>query len=544
MKVNPDEILKRLDELSTERYQWEDLWQDVVDYMLPNRSPVIGMITPGEDRSIEMYDSTAYKALLRLAASLNDMLTNQSSQWFQLGIDDKDLEQDPMIQEWLRDTTEAIRNELDNSNFYDQVHELYLDLGSFGTGVMYIEPSDDDEDSHLVFKTCHIREIYVAENKYGRIDTIFRVFNYSARQCVQRWGLEAVSDKVAQKYNEKPDELFEIMHIVFPREERDPKKQDNKNMKYASIWMEKEAKHIINESGYDTMPYLVPRWMKSSGESYGRSPAVSVLADIKTLNAMVETTIIAGQMIAEPPLMVPDDGFMSLNVEPRGISYYRSGTNDFIKPLEIGTRLPITFEMVQEKRDSIADAFFATQLQMIDKTEMTAEEVRARMNENMRVIGPTIGRLQNELLQHLIFRIISILNNINIDGEPILPEPPADVQGMNYKLKYVSPLAKAKRFNELQAIQGSVNMAGNWAQVRPEVMDNLNIDVAYRKAVDIMGAPLDILVPAEGVVAGRQQRAQQMAQAAQLEAAQGQAEAIEKGSKAVKNIAEVRRPNE
>ena len=540
MKVDPDEILHRLDELDAERYQWTDLWQDVVDYMLPNRSPVIGTITPGEDRSVEMYDSTAYKSLLRLAANLNDMLTNQSSQWFQLGVDDPDMQDDPIVQEWLMQTTEAIRNELDNSNFYDQVHELYLDLGSFGTGIMYIEPSDDDEDSMLNFKTCHIREIYVAENKYGRIDTLFRLFEYSARQCVQRWGIENVSDNVMDKYNDKPDELFEIMHIVFPREERDPKKKDNKNMKYASIWMEKEAKHILSESGYDSFPYLVPRWMKSSGETYGRSPAISVLADIKTLNTMMETTLIAGQMIAEPPLMVPDDGFMNINIEPRGISYYRAGSNDFIRPIDTGSnRLPITFEMIQAKRDSVADAFFATQLQMIDKTEMTAEEVRARMQENMRVIGPTIGRLQNELLQNLIFRIISILNNTKRDGKPVLPLPPEEVQGLNYKLKYVSPLAKAKRYNELQAIQGSVNMAGQWAEIRPEIMDNLDMDSAYRKSVDIMGAPVDILNTEDEVMATRQQRQQQQQAVMQAQMQQAQAETAEKGSKAAKNVADI-----
>lgn len=541
MKVDPDEIIKRLEDLDSERYQWVDLWQDVVDYMLPNRSPVIGTITPGEDRSVEMYDSTAYKSLLRLAANLNDMLTNQSSQWFQLGIDDPDLEDDPLVQEWLMETTDVIRNELDRSNFYDQIHELYLDLGSFGTGIMYIEPSDSD-DSNLNFKTCHIREVYVAEDKYGRIDTLFRVFNYTVRQCVQRWGIDKVSECVRKKYNDKPDEFVEIIHVVFPREERNPKKKDNKNMPFASVWMEKENKHILNESGYETRAYLVPRWMKSSGESYGRSPAISVLADIKTLNAMMETTIIAAQMTAEPPLMVPDDGFLNLNIGPRGISYYRAGTNDMIRPLEIGSRLQINFEMMQEKRDSIADAFFATQLQMIDKTEMTAEEVRARMQENMRVIGPTIGRLQNELLRDLIFRVVNILNNAKKeDGTPVLPIPPEEVQGKEYKLKYVSPLAKAKRYNELQAINGSVNMAANWAQLKPEVLDNVDIDTAYRKASDIMGTPVDVLNSAEEVQAIRQQRQQQQQAQMQMAMQNAQAEAAEKGSKAAKNMAEIER---
>ena len=545
MKVDPDVIIDRLADLEQERYQWEDIWQDVIDYMLPNRSPVQGTITPGEDRSVEMYDSTAYKSNLNLAANLNDMLTNQSSMWFRLGIDSKELEDNTTVQEWLADMTDEVRKHLDNSNFYDQIHELYLDLGSFGTGILYIEDSDD-EDQYINFRACHIREIFIAEDKYGRIDTVFRKFQYTARQCMQAWDGEddsSVSDQVKEKYDDAPNEHIDIIHVVFPREERDPKEPDSLNMPYASVWMEVETKHIIKEGGYKTMPYLVPRWMKSSGETYGRSPALAVLADIKTLNAMMETVIIAGQMIAEPPLMVPDDGFLKLNIEPRGISYYRSGTNEYIKPLEIGSRLPITFEMIQEKRDSIGDAFFVTQLNVIDKTEMTAEEVRARRDANMRIIGPTVGRLQNELLSHLIYRVLDILHSTiktDADGNeaPLLPEPPEGVEGEAYKLKYVSPLAKAKRMNELQAINGAVQTAAGYVQATQnlEVLDNLNLDIAYRKAVDIMGAPTDILKPVEQVIAQRQQRAQRQAAAAEAERNKADAELAETSTKAVKNI--------
>ncbi|RLC82955.1 MAG: hypothetical protein DRJ03_18220 [Chloroflexi bacterium] len=540
LKVDPVSIKERLDQLATERYQWESIWQDVIDYMLPNRSPVRGTITPGEDRSVLMYDSTAYKSLLRLSANLNDMLTNQSSQWFQLGIDDKTLSNDPSVQSWLMETTEQIRKYLDGSNFYDQIHELYMDLGSFGTAIMYVEDSNDS-GKYLNFKTCHIREIYLDENKYGAVDTVFREFIYTARQCYQRWG-DKISDVTMDKYENDPTFETTIIHACFPRDERDPKSKDNLNMEFASVWMEKDNMHILDEGGYETFPYLVPRWMKSSGERFGRSPALASLADIKTLNAMMETTLIAGQMAAEPPLQVPDDAFMSLNVAPGGISYYRAGTNDYIRPLETGKRLPLTFDMAQEKRDSIADAFFATQLQVIDKSEMTAQEVRARMSENMRVIGPTVGRLQNELLSVLIFRVLNILNySVDENGQPVLPIPPESVQGKEYSLKYVSPLAKAKRHNELQAINSAVGTAFQWAQAgKPEVLDNLNIDVAYRRNVDISGAPVDILVDEKKVQANRKARAEQMAQAQQLQQSQGQAEVAETASKAGKNLKDAR----
>lgn len=539
IKAEPVSIKERLDQLAAERTQWESLWQDTIDLMLPNRSPIIGEVYPGEDRSVKIFDSTANKSLLRLAANLNDMLTNQSSHWFQLNIEDQALASEQNVQKWLMEVTRKVRKYLDDSNFYDQIHELYMDLGSIGTGILFIEDSDD-EGKYLNFKACHIKEIFIDEDKYGKVDTVFREVVMSVRQCYQRWG-DKLSDKLLDKYEQDATEDVPILHACFPREERDPEKKDNQNMKYCSIWMEKEQDHIITESGYETFPYLVPRWLKSSGEKFGRSPALSVLADIRTLNDMMETLLRAAQFAADPPLQIPDDGYMSLDLEPGGHSVYRSGTNDRIVPLETGKRVGINSELLQQSRDSIADAFFTTQLQVIDKSEMTAEEVRARMQENMRIIGPTVGRLQNELLSDLIYRVLNILQySVDSNNDPILPIPPTEIQGEEYSLKYVSPLAKAKRQNELQAINGAVGTGFQWGEVKPEVLDNLDIDSAYRRAVDIMGAPIDILVPEDAVKKERAKRAQQMAQANQMAAGQGQADIAETASKAEKNMSEVR----
>ena len=66
---------------------------------------------------------------------------------------------------------------------------------------------------------------------------MFRVFSYSARQAYQRWG-DKISEELMGKYEDDPTYLTEIVHCCFPRAERDPKKKDNKNMKFASVWLE------------------------------------------------------------------------------------------------------------------------------------------------------------------------------------------------------------------------------------------------------------------------------------------------------------------
>ena len=542
MKIEADELISYQESLSEDRSIWERTWQDIIDYTLPNRAPVIGEDSPGQDRSIDIYDSTASNSTVRLAAALNSMLTNPQSQWFLLETTNEALNKESEVKIWLDALTKVVRKQMDLSNFYSAIHELYLDLCSIGTGTLYME-QDADPDKELNFSARHIREIFVAENHQGRIDQVFRKFKMTARQMQQRWGNLISSDAQAAAISE-PNSEYEILHCCFPREDANPTSALPEEARFASVWIEIDSRHIIREGGYRTFPYTVPRWFKSTGEKYGRSPALTVLGDIKSLNDMTKTMMRTGQKVADPPIMVPDDGFFNIDTDPGGISYYRSGTNDRIIPLDVGSRLPITFQQVQEKREQIADAYFTTQLQIIDKSRMTAEEVRARMNENMRILGPTIGRLQDEFLDMLITRVLDILRfSFDRMGQPILPIPPEIVMqtlGTNdLKVRYISPMSKAQKTTDIQSINYYVATMSSWAgNGFPQVLDNVDIDDAARLIADFSGVPNEILKDERAVAAQRKQRAEEAQNKAKQEQRAAGADQMASVGGAVRDISE------
>lgn len=530
--ITPEDVVRYFSQLQSDRYQWESLWEDVIDYILPNRRSIYDDAVRGDDRSVEIYDSTATQANIRLAAGLNSTLTNQNMLWFGLETNNRELNKDPSVRDYLQRRTNAIKRAYDISNFYTEVHEMYLDVGSLGTGVLYVEPSFKP-GKQLNFKSVHIREIYIDENPHGVVDTVFRKFKMNVKQCIQKWG-ENCSDEVKELYNAgKFNTEIEILHAVFPRPKRNPNLQDRKNMRFASLWIEFSSKHLIDEGGFNTMPYIVPRWLKSSGEMYGRSPAVSVLADIKTLNEMMYSLLLSGQLAVEPPLQVPDEGFMNINVEPRGISYYRAGSADRIEPLDLGRNVPLTFEMVQIYQDKINDAFLQNKLELIDKREMTAEEVRARMSENARVLGPTMGRLEYEFLNILNDRVTDILENdiVYEDGSAYLEPLPSNLEGENVMLKFTSPIARNQRMQEAEAVGYFLQGVRNNSQFAPQVLDKVNWDRVTELDAEVFGVPLDILNDEDVVESIRQQRAEQAQrqeqiamQMAQIEAGKTQAE--------------------
>jgi hypothetical protein len=511
------DLLKRFGKLVTQRQTWESHWQEVADYMMPRKADVTKQRSKGDKRSELIFDSSPLHAVELLSASLHGMLTNPSTPWFSLRFKNVDTGDADEANEWLQDTTEKMYDAFNRSNFQQEIFELYHDLITFGTASMFIE---EDADDIVRFSTRHIGEIYISENNKGRIDTVFRKFKISARAAIQQFGEKNVSNTLRGVAMKDPYEEVTILHVVYPRENYDPKKKDAKNMPFASCYIELDNKHEISQSGFNEFPYVVPRYLKASFEIYGRSPAMTALPDVKMLNEMSKTTIKAAQKQVDPPLLVPDDGFiLPVRTVPGGLNFYRAGTRDRIEPLNIGANNPLGLNMEEQRRNAIRDTFYVNQLMMQNGPQMTATEVVQRNEEKMRLLGPVLGRLQSELLRPLIDRTFAILLR-----KKIFRPAPQFLAGQDIQIEYVSPLAKAQRSSELQSIMRAIEIFGSLAQISP-VFDHINIDNLVTHLADIVGVPAKVLNSKSEVNAIRQKKQQEMMQQQQMQQMQQIAQA-------------------
>ena len=511
------DLLKRFGKLVTQRQTWESHWQEVADYMMPRKADVTKQRSKGDKRSELIFDSSPLHAVELLSASLHGMLTNPSTPWFSLRFKNVDTGDADEANEWLQDTTEKMYDAFNRSNFQQEIFELYHDLITFGTASMFIE---EDADDIVRFSTRHIGEIYISENNKGRIDTVYRKFKISARAAILQFGEKNVSNALRGTAMKDPYEEVTILHVVYPRENYDPKKKDAKNMPFASCYIELDNKHEISQSGFNEFPYVVPRYLKASFEIYGRSPAMTALPDVKMLNEMSKTTIKAAQKQVDPPLLVPDDGFiLPVRTVPGGLNFYRAGTRDRIEPLNIGANNPLGLNMEEQRRNAIRDTFYVNQLMMQNGPQMTATEVVQRNEEKMRLLGPVLGRLQSELLRPLIDRTFAILLR-----KKLFRPAPQFLSGQDIQIEYVSPLAKAQRSSELQSIMRAIEIFGSLAQISP-VFDHINIDNLVTHLADIVGVPAKVLNSKSEVNAIRQKKQQEMMQQQQMQQMQQIAQA-------------------
>jgi hypothetical protein len=242
---------------------------------------------------------------------------------------------------------------------------------------------------------------------------------------------------------------------------------------------------------------------------------MTALPDVKMLNKMSETTIRAAQKQIDPPLMVPDDGFvLPIRTTPGSLNFYRSGTRDRLEPLNIGANNPLGLNMEEQRRNAIRQAFYVDQLLVGQTQTMTATEVLQRNEEKMRLLGPVLGRLQAELLQPLISRSFALLLRSGL-----LPPAPEELQGQDIDIEYVSPLAKAQKLTDLQSMLRGFEIMMQVSQVAP-VMDYLDDDKLVQYLVEVTGMPARIIKSDAEVARMRREQAeaQAEAQARQLQA--------------------------
>ena len=102
---------------------------------------------------------------------------------------------------------------------------------------------------------------------------------------------------------------FACCHVVKPSHTF--KEPPQNRFPWTSIYFMPDEKEILSVGGFNEFPFVCSRWERNSLETYGRGPGGEALADVKMLNEMEKTYLKALQKMVDPPLMVPDDGFIN-----------------------------------------------------------------------------------------------------------------------------------------------------------------------------------------------------------------------------------------
>jgi hypothetical protein len=170
---------------------------------------------------------------------------------------------------------------------------------------------------------------------------------------------------------------------------------------------------------------------------------------------------------------------------------------------------------------------------------MTATESDHRFDLMQRLLGPTAGRIESELLTPLIDRTFAIM--LRAGAFPPTPESIATnaVEGdVQIDVEYEGPLARAQRLRDLTAFQRFQEGIAGLVEREPSLMDLIDGDEAVKTLADVVGVPKRILRDPRGVAEIRAERAQRAQAEAQKQDLERQAEAAGKAAPAFKIASE------
>ncbi len=497
----------RYEDMKSQAQDWKNSWKELAKYIAPTRGFFEGD-RPSDGRKIDhraLIDSDPLLAVEVLSAGMVSGLTSPSRSWFELSLSNEKLMKQQGVRTWLHEVRRRMEEVFARSNVYNTLHSFYQEISVFGTAAFLLE---EDPERVVSCRAFTAGEYVLDCDESGRVNSFGREFWLTPGQLASQFGLEMLPPSLRLAAEENRGGWQKVLHVILPNPQADERKLDWAHMPYVSAYFTPQGQ-LLRKGGYRQFPVIAARWeVRNSCDVYGRGPGWKALGDVKMLQKMQKTKLVALDKNTNPPMMVSANVQGEVNLLPGGLTRYSgSGAEGAVKPAyQVPVDLNALEQSIERVKQTIKGQFFADVFLMLSTqnfSNMTATEVAERHQEKMLVLGPVLERLKNELLDPLIERTFDIMFR-----RGVVPLPPLDIQGEDMKVQYVSLIAQAQKQSGMAALQQGIAFTSNLAQGNPHVLDKINFDAALEEGLDMLGVSPRVLRSEEETQQIRSQREQ------------------------------------
>lgn len=494
----PEAIAKRYERSRGTRGNFENLWQQILDYMMPARSPIIGEEAEGEQRLEYIFDSTGIDGADEFTSRLAQGLMPDHTQWFKLeaGTNYSALERF-RIQPQLDEIDRYVWQVMQSGSLYSQVDECAQDVG-IGWCAMQVE--EDFGVNPVRYSACPMRDTYLDRGPFGDVDGVFRPRRVRPSQIQVVWPKARLTEKL-EYLRANGDEPVEILQAVY----RDWEARTTELYYFDVIYpAEKERLLLDVISGHGSKPIITPRWRVAAGEVYGRGPFVNALPDTKTVNLTEQYVLENAELAILGLWQYPDEGAINVDaitLKPGTVIPYNEAGE--LRAVNSPSRFDVAEILTEKKRESIRSVMLAQNLGPLAQTPRSATEVQERQADRAERIGSPISRLIREWCFPVVLRTVHVLRRKGLIELPM-------IDGREIRVVATSPLARALEQMQILGTTQFLQMVGGI--FGPRVMQTfINPDNAIPQLAQWHRVPSNFLrSPAE-----RRQAAEQMGQAMQ-----------------------------
>lgn len=449
-----------------------------------------------------------------------------------------------------------------NANFVSSYNEELEEYFVYGTAALAMLEGDSIQDPFR-FQSRTLMNFCIARGLRGDIDTFYYDFKLTVKEAVQTYGLDKLSEATREKYAKgllddkvtfcEAIEPRSLDERIIPGQERFEYKKGKLGYPIRSVVFELTDDHLVEESGYQSMPVYVARCLVLPSETYGRSYAMDALPAVVQLNAITEYMMHGSEMKVMPALWASNNASVS-----GGMIDLSSGAVNMFDFMAAGTQAPISpifdvgelqsiYNFYTSVRDAVLQHFFIDKLyDFNNESRMTLGEAEMRMMIRGDALTPIYTNLEKQLTwmiergTNLLFphgllgvakEDVEKQESLRAKGiEPmIIPDEVLALMksGMDwYKVNYISPAHRSMRAEELK---GTMDMANVFLAVakggKPEILDRWDVDALADLLPELTGGDERLIRSLEEAQADRavRQQVQQMQLQVEMEKIKAQA---------------------
>lgn len=442
------------------------------------------------------------------------------------------------VEDWYKFASDQTLYHVNHADagFHTALRPYAYDQFSFGTSGIGCFPNNDFieniADNALVFRNYGIDNTRIDEGKNGVPDVVGVTYHWKVNRIVGEFAsTNGVVDKVkleklpqairnaytSGKYNEE----FNIVCLIYPRADFDPKLKGKRGARYHGCWFMDQAtdNNIFFEEDFAEKPICIARQIKVRGEVYGRSSGTLLISSIRAVNFMVGTVIEILEKMSNPSLGMFNNAIFGdsvLDTSPNGLTIFNSqtlpsGAQSPLFPLyDVGSPEGIIEFLVPYLNDKITTAFKVDALLDFNSAkDMTATESLQRYAIRGKSLSGMLQQQKTEELEPLSKRAISVLlklGELGVDpttdaqraarlaqagrANRVIPEAVLEVMRSGrpwFELKWNNELEKLTRTEAVQnlvqvlqsivaisAVYPDIIEAVNWYKLLKDINDNLD----------------------------------------------------------------------
>lgn len=441
------------------------------------------------------------------------------------------------LENWYKFATDQTLYHMNHGDagLHTALRPYAYDQMSFGTSGIGCFPNNDFKnriaDNALIFRNYGIDNTRIDEGKSGVPDVVGCNYHWKVNRIIGEFAMtDGQFDQ--KKFDKLPNSIrkayeandmnqeFDIVCLVFPRHDFDPKLKGKRATKYRGVWfMDKEKERdIFFEEDFKEKPIAMARQIKVRGEVYGRSSGTLLISSIRAVNFMVGTVIEILEKMSNPSLGMFNNAIFGdsvLDTSPSGMTIFNSAmAGNKGSPMfpihDVGDPSGIIQFLIPYLNDKITTSFKVDALLDFNNAkDMTATESLQRYAIRGKSISGMLQQQKVEGLEPTCKRSISVLLDLGELGvnprdeaeraeglrdrgkpERVIPEAVLDIMAAGrpwFELKFNNEMEKLMRteavqnllqiLNAIMAISGvypDIIEAVNWYKLLKDINDNLD----------------------------------------------------------------------